>query len=250
MTGAALVTGAARGIGRACALALARDGRDIVLNDLVADADLAATAAAVEALGRSALAVPRDVGVAAAAEELVARAFAAQPALDVLVCNAAVFAFAPFGEIAREAAEHCLAVNVLGPLALMQGATRRWIAEGTKGRVVLVSSVSAHIAQPRQAVYGASKAALEMLGKTVAVELGPHGIRVNAVAPGGPIRTRMTERAAASEEGQERIRRRVPLGRAGEPEEVGEVVAFLASDRASYVNGATIAVDGGLLLSK
>lgn len=243
----ALVTGAARGIGGAIAVALARDGADLILNDLAIDDDLTGIKRDVEALGRAAELCPGDVAAGGYIETAMSCCRQAG-GVDILVHNAAAFVFSPATELTRTAFEKALAVNLLGPFELSQACIREWMARDAKGCIVFVGSVSSKMAQANQAAYAASKAAQEMLCRVLAMEMGPRNIRVNSVAPGGPIATRMTE--AAIRRFPERVGQRVPLGRPGQPEEVAEVVAFLASDKASYIHGHTLVVDGGLTLGK
>ena len=246
----ALVTGAGRGIGRAIAAKLAQAGCDVAVNDVNDDDNLATTASLVKEHGREALVLPAAVGGRDVASSLVEQTYERFGRLDIVVNNAGIFRHAPFLELEDDAVEAVFEVNVFGVFRICQEAARRWVAEGVAGRIVNVSSISAIIAQRTQAHYCASKAAVDLLTKTMALELAEHGIRVNAVAPGGPIMSPFVEAAASSapEAFAKRVKKRTPLGRVGEPEEVAGTVAFLVSNEASYITGECIVIDGGLTL--
>jgi glucose 1-dehydrogenase len=246
----ALVTGAARGIGRGVSEALAKAGADVALTDLAEDSDLASAVEAVRATGRRSLGLRSDAGDRSAVEAAVARAADALGPVDILVCNAARFEFAPFLELTDEAFWEVLRVDLAGPFYAGQAVSRRLLEAGIAGRIIMVSSVSAHIAQRRQAHYGAAKAGLEMMAKTMAVELAMHRITVNCVAPGGPILTAETVAASRRPDFEATVKRRVPVGRAGKPSDVAAAVLYLASPEAEFVTGAVIVVDGGLILAR
>lgn len=164
--------------------------------------------------------------------------------IDVLVNNAGTFEFAPLLELTEEAFDRVLRTNLLGPFHCTQVVAQHWVEIASPGRVVMISSVSAHVARARHAHYGASKDGLEMFVRAAALELASHGITVNCVAAGGPILSDFA-RPLAEEPGLlERISDTVPLRRPGEPEEVAGAVAFLVSDEANYITGAVLTVDG------
>jgi NAD(P)-dependent dehydrogenase (short-subunit alcohol dehydrogenase family) len=238
----ALITGARRGIGRAVAARLLRGGWSVALNDLnVNELQLAQ-----ETLGAAKVTIhPADVSQRSQVEAMVDDVCRAHGHLDLLVNNAAVITFAPFLDYLPDDFERTMGVNVIGAFYCTQAVARRWVAAGRPGVVVMISSVSGHQARSGHAAYGASKAGLEQLMKTAAMELAPHGIRVNAVAPGGPILTESVEERSV--DGAQIV---VPLGRLGRPEEVAEVVCFLASAEASYITGAVVTVDGGVSLGR
>lgn len=247
----ALVTGAARGIGRAVAETLARDGAAVMVADL-ATSDGAATAAALRAVGARAEFVAADV--TSDAEAMVAAAVATFGRLDILVNNAGIFYNAdalatPFDEWHR-------AVDVIfyGAVHCSRAAGKVMVAQGQGGRIVNVSSVNAFLGMAQSSHYNTAKGAVDQLTRCLAVEWAPHGILANGVAPGF-VDTPMSIVDGVNEletpDFQEIYvrRRRIPLARAAQPEEIAEVVRFLASDRCSYMTGHTIVVDGGLSIT-
>jgi len=241
-----LVTGARRGIGRAVAERFLAEDWHVALNDIEAT-ELAHT---VTELGGPVTAHPGDVSDADAARALVRDVVSSHGRLDALVNNAATFRFAPFLDYTETDLDASLSTNAAGAFFCTQAAARLWIASAVPGAVVMVSSVSAHQARPGHAAYGASKAAMEVIAKVAALELAEHGIRVNCVAPGGPILTEFVAPLAARPGFEERVRASVPLGRTGRPQEAADVVFYLVSEQSSYVTGATIVVDGGVSIGR
>ncbi|MFN2537992.1 MAG: SDR family NAD(P)-dependent oxidoreductase [Mycobacteriales bacterium] len=231
----ALVTGAGQGIGKAIAARLAKDGYQVVVVDL--DGDLAEKSAA----DVGGTAVRADVSD----ERSVARLAEQVPVLDVLVNNAGVLRAAPLAKVSVADYRLVMDVNVLGPLLMTQAFVPALVASG--GAVVNVASMSAAAQVPGTGVYPASKAAVASLTQGWALELGPQGVRVNAVAP-GRISTEMTASRQTDPAREERTAKLIPSGRIGLPEDVADVVAFLASQDARYVNGQVVYVDGGLVL--
>lgn len=249
--GSALVTGGARGIGRAIVLRLARDGFDVACNHFPDGDDIPAMvtlAAEVENLGRRLVAIPADVGDPAQAARVTAEALWALGNLDVVVCNAGICPLTKFLDLTPDIWDRTLAVNLSGAFHVARPAAAQ-MAERGRGSIVFVTSYNASLSAPRQTHYAASKAALDMLGRGMARELGPRGVRVNMVAPAA-IATDLSRPYWDRPESRDELAWLVPLGRIGEPADVADVVAFLASDDARFVNGASIPVDGGLLTSK
>jgi 3-oxoacyl-[acyl-carrier protein] reductase len=238
----ALVTGASRGIGAAIADALARDGFDIAVG-YGSDAEGAQrTVSAVAAHGRRAVALQADVSVEDEAVGLVEAAEAELGPLDAVVLNAGITRDGLFMRISAEDWRAVIDTNLTGAFFVSR-ATVRGMLRRRSGTIVAVSSVVGLIGNPGQANYAAAKAGLIGMVKSLAKEVGPRGIRVNAVAP-GYIATDMT--AALTDDQREQVRKATPLGRLGTPEDVAGVVAFLCSPDAAFITGSVIRIDGGL----
>jgi NAD(P)-dependent dehydrogenase (short-subunit alcohol dehydrogenase family) len=238
----AVVTGGGGVIGRATALALAQAGARVLIVGRRAE-PLEQTLAAVEQADGAGLTVSADVRDAGEIE----RVLDAAGACDVLITCAGVQLRKPALEIAENEWADLLAVNLTAVFLCCQRAARR-MRDGGGGAIVNVTSLTERIGLPHLAAYGASKGGVGQLTRALAVELAPHGIRVNAVAP-GRIETPMTADVFAREDVRRSFLARVPLARAGGPEEIGAAIAFLASPAASYVTGETLVVDGGWLAS-
>jgi NAD(P)-dependent dehydrogenase (short-subunit alcohol dehydrogenase family) len=239
---AAVVTGSTRGIGRAIALAFAREGADVVVNGRD-QAAAEAVCAELRGLGARAVAQAADVGRVADARRLVAAAVDGFGRLDVLVNNAGLFSRRPALELDEADWDRLVDVNLKGAFFCAQAAARAMLGRG--GAIVNVASDAAWSGGLNPcAHYAASKAGMLSITRSLAKELAPHGIRVNAIAP-GMIETDMGGTAGATLAGL-----RIPLGRYGTPEEVAAAAVFLASDEASYVTGATLNLSGGLFLDR
>jgi NAD(P)-dependent dehydrogenase (short-subunit alcohol dehydrogenase family) len=234
------VTGAASGIGRATAVAFAAAGARVVVSDVVAGG-LDETAALIRDAGHECDAVIVDVAKRADVDRLVAVCLE-QGGLDVMVANAGVSLDRPFLDVTEQDLDATFAVNLKGVFFCGQAAARAMIDVGRGGSIVNVASIYGEAAAEGCSVYCASKGGVRMLTKVMALELGPHGIRVNAVAPGF-IRTAMNPMDDPEEE--RRIAETVPTGRVGTPDDIADVVVWLASDEARYVDGQTLFVDGG-----
>jgi NAD(P)-dependent dehydrogenase (short-subunit alcohol dehydrogenase family) len=229
----ALVTGATSGIGRAVALQLARDGAEVLVHgrDAARGAD---TVEEITASGGKASFVAADLGDAADVQRL-----SDVGDVDILINNAGMALFAPTGELDVDTFDKMFASNVRAPFFLV-AAFAPGMATRSHGSIISVSSMAGEIGIVGGAAYGATKASLAAMTRAWAAEFSPSGVRVNAIAP-GPVYT-------PSPTGPELIKalgETTPMHRASQPEEIAEVVAFLASPRASYITGATVAVDGG-----
>lgn len=235
----ALITGGAQGIGRACAEALKADGARIIL----ADVQRSVTEVAEELDGAGYVV---DMGDPNAIAELFDRVETDHGPVERLVNNAGIALPGDFLDYPFEDFRKVLSINLEGVFLATQRAGRKMVAEGIKGAIVNMSSINAQVAIPAIPAYCASKGGVMQLTKAAAIALAPHGIRVNAVGPGS-IDTAMMAGVNANEEALKRVLSRTPLGRVGEPREIGDVVAFLCSDKASYITGETIYVDGGRL---
>ena len=231
----ALVTGATSGIGRATAEALGREGATVLVSgrDETRGREVVDT---IRAAGGDAELMAGDLSSAEGVAEVLHRA----GEVDVLVNNAGVFPGGPSHEMTSSAFDEAFAVNVKAPFFLTAALAPR-MAERGDGAIVNVTTMAAQFGMPGLSVYGASKAATALLTKAWAAEYGPQGVRVNAVSP-GPTRTPGTD---AMGDAFAQIVSTIPLGRAADADEIADAIVFLASDRASYLNGAVVPVDGG-----
>ncbi|HWJ54903.1 MAG TPA: SDR family NAD(P)-dependent oxidoreductase [Vicinamibacterales bacterium] len=239
----ALVTGAGRGIGRGIAEVFAEEGADVAINDLDGAA-AAAVAALVQAKGRRAIAVTGDVGRRDQMEQAIGAAWDALGPIDILVNNAGIETIVPFLELTDEQWTRLVDVNLRGCWLTSQVVCRKMVAEKRKGSIVHIGSIQAAKALPGRTHYAPSKLALEALTRNMSAEMTPLGIRVNCVHP-GLIETDMTDWVMKSPDILPIVLGQISLGRAGQPREVGHVVAFFASDQASYLTGQSVHVDGG-----
>jgi NAD(P)-dependent dehydrogenase (short-subunit alcohol dehydrogenase family) len=240
----ALVTGAGRGIGRGIAEVLAERGAAVAINDV----DAASAEAAADALraqhGVNAVAAPGDVSKRADVERMFETAAAALGPIDILVNNAGIETIVPFLELTDDQWTRLVDINLRGAWLCSQVFCKLAIGEKRSGSIVSIGSIQAGKVLPGRTHYAPAKLALEALTRNMSAEVTPHGIRVNCVHP-GLIDTPMTEWIMKNAEVMPLILGQISLGRAGQPREIGTVVAFLVSDDASYLTGQSIFVDGG-----
>jgi 3-oxoacyl-[acyl-carrier protein] reductase len=239
----AIVTGSARGIGKAIALRLAEAGADIVVNDIPAAAEtLEATAAEIRALGRKCLAVTADVSNKDDVARLIDSAAATYGHIDIMVNNAGVTRDGLVMRMSDEDWDTVLNIDLKSAFLCSRAVLRHMIKQRW-GRIVSIASVVGIIGNAGQANYASAKAGVIGLTKSIAKEVGSRGITANAIAPGF-IETKMTE--ALDEKQRQALLARIPLNSLGTPRDVAEAVAFLASEEARYITGQVLAVDGGM----
>jgi len=239
----ALVTGASKGIGAQIALDLAAQGAAVAVNYSASKQGADDVVAKIKANGGKAVAVRGNLSEAAAAKSVVAETVKALGPIDILVNNAGIYEFAPLDEITPEHFHKQINLNVLGLLLVSQEATRHFNPNG--GAIVNISSGVSTIKPPGSAVYTATKASVDAITAVLAKELAPRKIRVNSVNPGMIITEGVVAAGFAEGDFRKWVESITPLGRVGKVEEIGSVVAFLASDGASYVTGETLHVTGG-----
>jgi 3-oxoacyl-[acyl-carrier protein] reductase len=240
-----LVTGAGGRIGRAICEQFAGEGAKVACCDLD-PARAAATAEAIRAAGHTAVVVPGDVAEERQTEAIVGETTRLLGPIDVLVNCAGIFPNCPVVEMEVTEWDHVFAVNVRGPMLLCRAVARQMLARGARGNIINISSTAGESARTGGSHYCGSKAALNMLTNTLAIELGPLGIRVNSVAPGLVMDGVMSLDNPPGDEYPMSLLRGIPLGRTARGEEIASAVLFLANNqRASYVNGAIFNVTGG-----
>ncbi|MCA1716035.1 MAG: SDR family oxidoreductase [Actinobacteria bacterium] len=242
----AIITGGSSGIGRTIALAFAREGAAVTVNYVGDDQDEAEDAVKqIEDAGGKAVAVRADVTSQEDVEDLVRKTVEEFGRLDIMVNNAGVEDQMPFLKMPLEVWNKVIAVNLTGTWLGCQVAAGRMVEGGEPGRIINISSIHEERSMPNNSPYCAAKGGVRMLMRTIAVELAPHGITVNNIAPGA-IETPINENLEAHPDQKEKLLSEIPLGRMGKPEEVADLALYLASDASAYVTGSTFLIDGGL----
>jgi glucose 1-dehydrogenase/3-oxoacyl-[acyl-carrier protein] reductase len=240
----ALVTGAARGIGRGIAEVFADEGAEVAVNDFENLAQGEEVVQAIKSKGTRAMSIQGDVAKRADVEPMIDRVWKELGPIDILVNNAGIETIVPFLELTDDQWTRLTDVNLRGAWLCSQVFCRRALAEGRQGAIVNIGSIQAAKVLPGRTHYAPSKLALEALTRNMSAEMTPQGIRVNCIHP-GLIDTPMTAWVMKDQDILPLILAQISLGRAGQPREIGTVAAFLASDEASYLTGQSIFVDGG-----
>ena len=239
----AIVTGAARGIGRAIALRFAHEGARVAVVDL-REAEGRETVRLIEAKGSQALFVQTDVSDSVQVQAMVDTVLVNWGAIDILVNDAGICPFAGFLEMPEALWDQVLETNLKSHFLVSQAVSRIMVERGIRGRIIAISSISAEFGGSQQAHYCASKAGINLLVKSMAISLGPYGITVNAVLP-GTVETDINRDALADPATREYWSKRAPLGRLGQPDDIAGPVLFFATDDAAWCTGAMLVVDGG-----
>lgn len=239
-----VITGAAQGIGAACAHRFAKEGAKVVVSDIQIDKG-EAVAADIRNAGGDAIFLACDVSSKTACDSLIASVVESFGSVDILIANAAILVAKDFLDLTEEDWTNTLNVNLSGYFYVGQSAAKQMMAQG-RGSIINMSSINAVVAIPSVLPYTVCKGGVLQLTKSMALAMAPHGIRVNAVGP-GTIATEMGKSMMTDDTARNRVLSRTPLGRPGEPDEIASVCVFLASDDASYITGETIYCDGGRL---
>jgi glucose 1-dehydrogenase len=244
----ALITGAGSGIGQGIAKKFAEEGAKLVIDFIGPSQGADDTLNMVRQAGSSGITVEADVTKSADIRKLVDIAYEKMGGLDILVNNAGIEKKASFADVTEEDYDKVLAVNLKGPFFLTQYFIQKLMALCKSGRIVNISSVHEDMAFPDFSTYCISKGGLRMFMRNLAVELGPNHITINNIAPGA-IQTPINEKLMADKGKMQALLKNIPLNRLGMPEDVADLAAFLASDKAGYVTGSTYVIDGGLMRS-
>jgi len=240
----AVVTGASKGIGAAIAKQLAAEGASVVVNYASSKAGAEKVVDAITKAGGKAIAVQADVAKKADIDRMFAETKKAFGRLDILVNNAGIYEFAPLDNITEEHFYKQFNLNVLGLVLASQGAARLFDSAG--GNIVNISSIVSTLAFPNASIYSATKGAVDAITRSLAAELGPRKIRVNAIRP-GMVETEGTHVAGIEEsEMQKQVLAQTPLGRLGKPDDIAGTALFLASNDSSWISGETFVIAGGL----
>jgi glucose 1-dehydrogenase len=243
----AIITGSATGIGAGIAEVFVREGAAVVIDYMHGqDEDAQKSVDGYKARGGRALAVEADVTQPDQVQHLIDSTVSEFGALDIFVNNAGIEKKVPFVDVPLDLWQKVIAVNLTGPFLCAQAAAKQMIAQGRGGRIINISSVHEDLPMPTNAPYCASKGGLRMMMRTACVELAPHKITMNNIGPGA-VDTPMDADLKANKPVFDQLLAEIPLGRMGQPQEIGELAAYLASDDSAYVTGSTFFIDGGML---
>ena len=242
----AVITGSATGIGQAIAMAMAAEGASVVVDYIGKPDAPQQTLKMIQDAGGKATAIDTDVSQPDQVNSLIQQTVQQFGRLDIFVNNAGIEFKHPFLEFPVDQFQKIVAVNLQGPFLCCQAAAKQMVAQGGGGRLINISSIHEDQPMPTNAPYCATKGALRMLTRTIAVELAPHGITVNNIGPGA-IFTPIDADVEANPQLEAQLMAEIPLGRWGKPEEVAGLAVFLASDAAAYITGSTYFIDGGML---
>lgn len=242
------ITGGSAGIGRATAIAAARQGADVAINYLGHDEGARSAVAEIERIGRKAIAIEGDVADPASARRFIDDGTAALGRLDIFVNNAGICPFHAFLDMPGDVFERTMGVNLHGAFYMVQAAANQMVKQGDGGAIIAVSSISALVGGEYQSHYTPTKAGVHSLMQSAAIALGRHGIRCNSVMP-GTILTDINKDDLADQPKRAYMESRIPLGRLGEPDDLAGPIIFLGSDLARYVTGASLLVDGGMFVN-
>ncbi len=243
----ALITGSTQGVGQAIALAMARAGADVVIHGLTIDSSARETQAACQAVGVEAALIEGDLSgpTHEAVRHVFEQAEAIMDGIDILVNNAGTYSDVPYLQMTVESFERTMRLNVASYFFLTQAYARKWTDDSTAGRVLLIGSINGRLAEPTHSAYDTSKGAIEMMTRTLCVELAPLGIRVNGLAP-GLFYTPLTATALDDPVAMQWMQKHTPNGRVPGPEAAGDAAVFLVSDAAEHIHGHMLMVDGGM----
>jgi len=244
----AIVTGADSGIGRGIAIQFAKEGATVVVNYAHAKDKAEEVRQIIEQNKGQALVIQADVSQYQQAMGLIQQTVEHFNRLDIMVNNAGMEIHSAFVDVTEEQFDRVLGVDLKGPFFCAQAAAREMIKRKTPGRIINISSVHQDLAMPQNAPYCCAKGGVRMLMRTIAVELAPYNITVNNIAPGA-IHTPIDADVEANPEKMKALLNEIPLHRMGQPEEVGKLALYLASDAAAYVTGSTYVIDGGLMIN-
>jgi NAD(P)-dependent dehydrogenase (short-subunit alcohol dehydrogenase family) len=243
----ALITGSTQGVGKAIAVAMARAGADVVIHGLKLDWAAREALKSCQECGVQVALIEGDLAgpTHEAVQHVFSQAEEAMEGIDILVNNAGTYADVPFLQMTIESFERTMRLNVASYFFLTQAYARKWVSQGTSGRVLLIGSINGRLAEPTHSAYDTSKGAVEMMTRTLCVELAPLGIRVNGLAP-GLFNTPLTAEALKDPGVLKWMQHHTPNGQVPEPEVAGDAAVFLVSDAAEHLHGHMLMVDGGM----